>query len=51
MAGFFSVSAAALLATFVLLVDSRPRAALNFLFGRSTLFVALLNMFSLSFLL
>jgi hypothetical protein len=30
---------------------SRPTAVLSFLFGRSTLFVAFLNMFSLPFLL
>jgi hypothetical protein len=47
MAGFFSASAAALFAPFVLLVNSRPGAALSFLFGRSTLFVAFFNMFSL----
>jgi hypothetical protein len=40
MAGFFSASATALVAPFVLLVNSRPRAALSFLCGRSTLFVA-----------
>ena len=43
MAGFFSASAAALFAPFVLLVNSRPRATLSFPFGRSTLFVAFFN--------
>ena len=36
---------------FVLLVNSRPSAAFSFLFGRSMLFVAFLNVFSLTFLL
>ena len=51
MAGFFSASTAALFAALVLLINSRPSATLRFFFGRSTLFVALFDMLSLSFLL
>src|SRR4029077_10643283 len=51
MAGFFSASTAALFAALVLLINSPPSATLRFFFGRSTLFVALFDMLSLSFLL
>src|SRR4029077_7715234 len=51
MAGLFSASPAALFAALVLLINSSPSATLRCLFGRSTLFVALFDMLSPSFLL